>query len=159
MTEDVIILSFVILFLCAIIMLYAHSVLYLRASDKRVNKLLQAVADENERQRQHVQTAQTELMTSADKRLAMANEMVLKLAGSADKLSESLIHLKEMMVHLEEAYTSRNDMLVKNRDEYRQAYEALLKRYNELTADKDKLADDMFNTLRELAGRPTITNK
>lgn len=109
------------------------------------------------------------LLSGADKRLAMANEMVLKLAQSADCLASSVVEIKDMMVHLEKVYTSRNDMLVKNRDEFREAYLKLLNSYEVLqgkyeTLQQDmssrygSMAEDLFRTVQDLAQKPTIQN-
>lgn len=103
----------------------------------------------------HLTEQNNTLLEHADHRLDKANEMVLTLAHSADQLSVSISHLKEMMVHLEQVYTSRNDMLVKNRDEYRSAYNALLSEYKEKDAKLEALRNDAMGTLQELAHRPT----
>lgn len=100
------------------------------------------------------------IMESADKRLEMANKMVLKLAESADKLADSVSEMKDMMVHLEKVYTSRNDTLVKNRDEFKEAYTKLLHQYEGLQKrmfDRyDKMEDESWQTLTEIARRPTM---
>lgn len=109
------------------------------------------------------------LLKSADKRLKMANEMVLKLASSADKLAESVKDLKGMCVHLEQVYTARNQTLSKNRDEIMDAYKKLLVRHEELQTRFDDLqlsirekyntmSDELFHTMQEIARKPTITN-
>lgn len=131
MTEyEILCISCLVAFLCAIIVLCAHGYMLLR---------------------------------SADKRLRMANEMVLKLAASADTLSQSVADMKDMMVHLEQVYTSRNDALVKNRDEFREAYTKLLHKYERLEdkylARYEQMDADMWNTIQEMARKPTIENK
>ena len=109
------------------------------------------------------------LLKSADKRLNKANEMVITLAHSADQLSASISELKDMMVHLESVYTSRNDMLVKNRDEFKDAYTKLLARYEEKEQQikemqvkqqeqNIKYVDEVFRTIQEMARKTTITN-
>ncbi len=102
------------------------------------------------------------LLKAADKRLRMANQMVLKMAESADKLASSVSEMKDMMIHLEQVYTSRNDNLVKNRDEFKDAYVKLLERYKDLEKrlidNYESNKDAIFATIRELAQKPTITN-
>lgn len=109
------------------------------------------------------------LLKSADKRLNKANEMVVTLAHSADNLAESVSHLKDMMVHLENVYTQRTDMVIKNRDEFKDAYQALLKNYKEKeeqirdmqerqTQQNIKYAEEVFRTIQEMARKTTITN-
>lgn len=109
------------------------------------------------------------LLKSADKRLNRANEMVVTLAHSADNLSESVSHLKDMMVHLEGVYTSRTEMVVKNRDEFRDSYIKLLKKYEEKEKQIQEMQEDLqkqnlmyaneiFHTIQEIAKKPTITN-
>lgn len=109
------------------------------------------------------------LLKSADKRLNKANEMVVTLAHSADNLSESVSHLKDMMVHLEQVYTARTDMVIKNRDEFKDAYTKLLNRYEEKEKQIQEMQEDLqkqnlmyaneiFRTIQEIAKKPTITN-
>lgn len=100
----------------------------------------------------------TELMKSADKRLDKANEMVLKMAHSADMLATTVSELKDMMVHLETVYTSRTDMVIKNRDEFKESYTKLLHRYEELGHKYENMMKESYNTVKELARRPTMTN-
>lgn len=97
-------------------------------------------------------------LRSADKRLSKANDMVLTLAHSADNLAESIQHLKDMMVHLEQVYTSRNDAVIKSRDEITGAYKALLHRYTDLETKYENVMKDAHATLAEIARRPTTTN-
>ena len=109
------------------------------------------------------------LLKSADKRLNKANEMVITLAHSADQLSSSISELKDMMVHLETVYTSRNDMLIKNRDDFKDSYIKLLKKYEiqeqeikelqKLSQQQNlRFADEILHTIQEIARKPTITN-
>lgn len=108
-------------------------------------------------------------LKAADKRLEKANEMVLTLAHSADALASSISELKDMMIHLEQAYTKENAVIVQSRVEYREAYKKLLNRYEELQRSYDsiqqdtmmkyaKYSEDMFNTVKEMARKPTINN-
>lgn len=98
------------------------------------------------------------LLTNADHRLDRANEMVLTLAHSADELSKSVSELKDMMVHLEDEFNSRNAFLIKNRDEFRDAYTKLLRVYEEQQHKYESVMQESYNTLKELAKRPTINN-
>lgn len=100
----------------------------------------------------------SKFIQDADKRLKMANDMVSTLAHSADNLSASVSDMKDMMVHLEQIYTSRNDMLVKNRDEFKEAYEKLLHTYTNLQQKYEETMKDSYNTVKELARRPTFHN-
>lgn len=94
----------------------------------------------------------------ADQRLKKANEMVIVLAHSADTLSSSVSEMKDMMIHLEKIYTERNNMLVKNRDEFKEAYEKLLHTYMSLQHKYEEMMSDSYNTLKEIARRPTFAN-
>lgn len=110
-----------------------------------------------------------QLIRSADRRLRMANEMVLKLASSADTLAQSVSEMKSMMVHLESVYTARNNVLSQHHDELLDSYKKLLARYEELQVKHDNLqqkqlqkyeqiTDDMTRTVQEMARKPTIHN-
>lgn len=94
----------------------------------------------------------------ADQRLKKANEMVIILAYSADTLSSSVSEMKDMMIHLEKIYTERNNMLVKNRDEYKEAYGKLLHTYMNLQHKYEEMMNDSYDTLKEIARRPTFAN-
>lgn len=111
----------------------------------------------NERQAQLVEQNNT-LLRHADERLNRANEMVLSLAHSADKLSVSVSDLKDMAVKLQDDYTYRNEQTIKNRDDLDKAYHSLLVRYNEQQKRLQSIADEDRHRLAELAGRPTVSN-
>lgn len=113
----------------------------MRASNDRLNKLV----DQN-----------NTLLIHADERLDRANQMVLTLAHSADLLAGSVSELKEMMVHLEQVYVSRNEQILKNRDEYKAAYDKLLIQFEDQRARLRTLADEDHRALKELARRPTM---
>lgn len=102
------------------------------------------------------------LIKSADKRLEKANEMVLRLAGSADKLSETVSSMKELMITIEKTYTNQLEATKKNRDEFRDSYIKLLHKYEMLEAriidDYEKEKDRAFGAIREMAKKPTISN-
>lgn len=98
------------------------------------------------------------LLMHADERLESANKMVSTLAHSADLLSASISELKDMMVHLEQVYTSRNEQVIKNRDEIYTAYNKLLSQYVNLQQKYDTHMEDANRTLLELARRPTSVN-
>lgn len=98
------------------------------------------------------------LMKSADTRLSKANEMVLTLAHSADKLAESISVHKELLVQLQEDYNEKVRSIEVNRDDFRNAYTKLLAKYQLNEEKRDSLNKQYIDTLRSLAERPTITN-
>lgn len=102
------------------------------------------------------------LLKSADKRLSKANEMVLTLAHSADKLSESVSQMKELSICLKNNYEQRLSELEHNRDDLRDAYTKLLHKYENLNDriinNYDKMKDESFHAMREMATKPTISN-
>lgn len=109
------------------------------------------------------------LLSHADERLAMANKIVHDmlsehtrcintLASSADSLAVSITDIKDMMLHIEKAYTTENAHIMKNRDEYKDAYGKLLKEFEVLRKKLQDLADEDHRALKELARRPTIAN-
>ena len=98
------------------------------------------------------------LLEHADERLESANKMVATLAHSADMLTDSVSQMKDMMVHLEQVYTSRNEQVIKNRDEIYAAYNKLLSQYVNLQHKYDTHMEEANRTLMELARRPTSVN-
>lgn len=98
------------------------------------------------------------LLRHADHRLDKANEMVLKLAHSADTLSNSVSQLKDMLVHIEQLSNTTTTCVAQNRDEYKEAYAKLLTRY---TALQDKFESELKEhkaLVHEMARRPFLTN-
>lgn len=96
------------------------------------------------------------LLVHADQRLDRANEMVLKLAHSADLLSESIKALKDMAVQRAESYDIESKTLIASREEYKDAYTKLLVQFEEQRKRLRELADEDHRALKELAGRPTM---
>lgn len=113
------------------------------------------------------------LIKSADKRLEKANEMVNTLARSCDSLAKVNVEIKDLALSVKKDYIRQleemrkiHDMEIKelatNRDDYKQAYTALLERYNEL--DKalidgyKKIQESHFRTIHDMAVKPTINN-
>lgn len=84
--------------------------------------------------------------------------MVIILAHSVDTLSSSVSEMKDIMIHLEKIYMERNNMLVKNRDEYKEAYGKLLHTYMNLQHKYEEMMNDSYDTLKEIARRPTFAN-
>lgn len=91
------------------------------------------------------------LLAHADERLDRANEMVLTLAHSADKLSVSTHDLKSFAIRLKEDFVSEKEELIKSREDFRDAYLKLLSKYELLDADYKSM-------LKHLADKPTISN-
>ncbi len=91
------------------------------------------------------------LMRHADKRLESAHKMVDRMAGSADKLAESICRMKE-------EDNSRIKQLIKNRDDFREAYSKLLQTYKVKRTKKEELYNSYITALKDLASRPTINN-
>lgn len=104
-----------------------------------------------------------QLMRGADRRLEKANEMVLALAHSADKLSESVIELKELSVHLQQSYDARIHELNNNRNDMKESYVKLLHKYEQLEGriidNYEKEKNSAFDAIREMAKKPTISNQ
>lgn len=98
------------------------------------------------------------LLRHADHRLDKANEMVLKLAHSADTLASSVSELKDMLVHIEQLSNTTISCITRNRDEYKEAYANLLTRYKSLEEDYVSELKAYKGTVHELAKRPTTTN-
>lgn len=55
------------------------------------------------------------LMRHADKRLESVHKMVDRMAGSADKLAESICRMKDIISEMKEEDNSRIKQLIKNR--------------------------------------------
>ena len=91
------------------------------------------------------------LMRHADKRLESVHKMVDRMAGSADKLAESICRMKE-------EDNSRIKQLIKNRDDFREAYNKLLQTYKVERTKKEELYNSYITDLKDLASRPTINN-
>ena len=91
-------------------------------------------------------------MRHADKRLESVHKMVDRMAGSADKLAESICRMKE------EEDNSRIKQLIKNRDDFREAYNKLLQTYKVDRTKKEELYNSYITALKDLASRPTINN-
>ena len=91
------------------------------------------------------------LMRHADKRLEYVHKMMDRMAGSADKLAESICRMKE-------EDNSRIKQLIKNRDDFREAYNKLLQTYKVERTKKEELYNSYITALKDLASRPTINN-
>ena len=91
------------------------------------------------------------LMRHADKRLESVHKMMDRMAGSADKLAESICRMKE-------EDNSRIKQLIKNRDDFREAYNKLLQTYKVERTKKEELYNSYITDLKDLASRPTINN-
>lgn len=91
------------------------------------------------------------LLAHADERLDRANEMVLTLAHSADKLSVSTHDLKDFAVRLKDDSMAEKAELIKTREDFRESYIKLLRQYELLDADYKSM-------LKHLADKSTITN-
>ena len=99
------------------------------------------------------------LMRHADKRLESVHKMVDRMAGSADKLAESICRMKDIISEMkEEEDNSRIKQLIKNRDEFRDAYDKLLQTYKVERTKKEELYNSYITALKDLASRPTINN-
>lgn len=98
------------------------------------------------------------LLHNADKRLDRANQMVLKLAESADTLAASVTELKDLCVRIREKDEIYIKEIQKNNDDYKHAYRSLLDKYNEVSAEYKAEIKEGQNTLRELARRQTSNN-
>ena len=97
------------------------------------------------------------LMRHADKRLESVHKMVDRMAGSADKLAESICRMKDIISEMEED-NSRIKQLIKNRDDFRDAYDKLLHTYKVERTKKEELYNSYITALKDLASRPTINN-
>lgn len=99
---------------------------------------------------------------SSDKRLEKANEMVLTLAHSADKLSVSVCEMKDMMVAMQKSYEDHLKVVQDNRDDFRDSYIKLLHKYELLESriidNYEKESSSVYDAIRELAKKPTIHN-
>lgn len=98
------------------------------------------------------------LMRHADKRLESVHKMVDRMAGSADKLAESICRMKDIISEMEEEDNSRIKQLIKNRDDFRDAYNKLLQTYKVERTKKEELYNSYITALKDLASRPTINN-
>lgn len=99
------------------------------------------------------------LMRHADKRLESVHKMVDRMAGSADKLAESICRMKDLISEMkEEEDNSRIKQLIKNRDDFREAYNKLLQTYKVERTKKEELYNSYITALKDLASRPTINN-
>lgn len=99
------------------------------------------------------------LMRHADKRLESVHKMVDRMAGSADKLAESICRMKDIISEMkEEEDNSRIKQLIKNRDDFRDAYDKLLQTYKVERTKKEELYNSYITALKDLASRPTINN-
>ena len=97
------------------------------------------------------------LMRHADKRLESVHKMVDRMAGSADKLAESIRRMKDIISEMEKD-NSRIKQLIKNRDDFRDAYNKLLQTYKVERTKKEELYNSYITALKDLASRPTINN-
>ena len=97
------------------------------------------------------------LMRHADKRLESVHKMVDRMAGSADKLAESIRRMKDIISEMEKD-NSRIKQLIKNRDDFREAYNKLLQTYKVESTKKEELYNSYITALKDLASRPTINN-
>lgn len=84
------------------------------------------------------------LIKSADSRLDRANEMVLLLAKSVSAL-------KDICDDLEKKYTGHIEKVCINRD-------LMIKENIEMRKELSDLRHDMFETLKDLARKPSISN-
>ena len=98
------------------------------------------------------------LLIHADHRLDKANEMVLTLAHSADLLAESITEIKDMAVERARLYERESKDLMQNRDDFKEAYNHLLVKFEEQRQRIWYLADDDHRALKELASRPMVNN-
>lgn len=98
------------------------------------------------------------LMRHADKRLESVHKMVDRMAGSADKLAESICRMKDIISEKKEEDSSRIKQLIKNRDDFREAYNKLLQTYKVERTKKEELYNSYITALKDLASRPTINN-
>ena len=98
------------------------------------------------------------LMRHADKRLEFVHKMVDRMAGSADKLAESICRMKDIISEMEEEDNGRIKQLIKNRDDFRDAYDKLLRTYKVERTKKEELNNSYITALKDLASRPTINN-
>ena len=98
------------------------------------------------------------LMRHADKRLESVHKMVDRMAGSADKLAESICRMKDIISEMKEEDNSRIKQLTRNRDDFRDAYNKLLQAYKVEKAKKEELCNSYIAALKDLASRPTINN-
>ena len=103
-----------------------------------------------------------QLMKGADKRLKNANDIVMKLSESCDKLAETNVHLQRHITSLEALYDDKLKESTRSREEMRDAYVKLLHKY-ELLEEKiisgyERMHSENFTTVQGLANRPSITN-
>lgn len=98
------------------------------------------------------------LMRHADKRLESVHKMVDRKAGSADKLAESICRMNDIISEMKEEDNSRIKQLIKNRDDFRDAYNKLLQTYKVERTKKEKIYNSYITALKDLASRPTINN-
>lgn len=94
------------------------------------------------------------LMRHADKRLESVHKMVDRMAGSADKLAESICRMKDIISEMKEEDNSRIKQLIKNRE----TYNKLLQTYKVERTKKEELYNSYITALKDLASRPTINN-
>lgn len=99
-----------------------------------------------------------QLMKSADKRLAAANTMVLKLAESADKLAESVAALKDLTIEINTEYKAYKDDKQKELDRLYQAHVKLTNKYEINEQKREDLYESVINRFKDLCDRPTINN-
>lgn len=98
------------------------------------------------------------VLRSSDKRLAMANEMVLKLASSAATLADSLKQLKDLMSDMDRNYTKQIDLLMQRNEDFKDSYIKLLHRYEEKEQKIESMHEAALHTINSLATRGTYNN-
>lgn len=102
------------------------------------------------------------LIHSADKRLSKANEMVLTLAHSADRLAETISYLKDTIVYLEKQHKDHLKVVEDNRNELKDSYTKLLHKYEILEGriidNYEQEKNNAFEAIREMAKKPMIHN-
>lgn len=106
--------------------------------------LIGRIVSDQERIFESLSKMNEHLVESSDARMDI-------FAQTMEKLSNSIYSCSKMVQHLEKTYTAHIQQALDSRDSFKDAYVKLLHKY-------EKLEDDYFNTLKELARRPTITN-
>lgn len=126
----------------------------IKASTETVNESMKfhfENLDKQERMFDRLIEQNSDIMKGADERLDRANKMVLELSEVVRSLSKAFEVNNRVVQHLEKTYTSRIDQAVEAKDQFHDAYVKLLHKYEELEKD-------YFDTLKEMARRPTISN-
>lgn len=100
----------------------------------------------------------TDMINASDKRLYQANELVVTLSKTSAQIADDMKDMKDLVIHIESVYNSRLDCVTKNRDEIMSAYTKLLAKFEELRSKHETMMEESFNSLKELARRPTLTN-